>query len=174
VLVEQGSDPFGVGEHTGDVRCGGEAPDEQRPVGVLGEPFGQLNEVDVAVGVLVDDDDVGDGLPPRQLVGVVLVGTQEHHRTFVHGDLLAQPVALVEARGNPELEDAHELVDRRGGARPAEDHHVVLSAPDGVVDEPPGILPQLRGLQPGAGALGVGVGVPREHLVAEEVLQEVQ
>ena len=34
------------------------------------------------------------------------------------------------------------------------------------------VLAQPGGLQPGAARLGVGVGVARQHLVADEVLQE--
>ena len=48
---------------------------------VLAQPV----EVDVAVGVLRDRDDVGDRLAPRHLVGVVLVGTDEHDRPFRAG-----------------------------------------------------------------------------------------
>ena len=80
MLVQQGRDAVGVGEHAGDVGGGAEAADEQRAVRVVGEPLLQLVEVDVAVRVLVDHDDVGDRLPPGELVGVVFVGSEEHHR----------------------------------------------------------------------------------------------
>jgi hypothetical protein len=45
------------------------------------EPLSQLVEVGVAVRVLVDDDDVGDRLPPRELVGVVFVGSETRNTT---------------------------------------------------------------------------------------------
>ena len=42
----------------------------------------QVGQVDMAVGVLADDHHLGDGLPPGQLIGVVLVRADEHHRPF--------------------------------------------------------------------------------------------
>jgi hypothetical protein len=59
----------------------------------------------VAVGVLVDDRDVGDGFAPGQLVGVVLVGAYEHHR----------PLVRRRAVRAAQLEDADQLVDRGSG-----------------------------------------------------------
>ena len=44
-----------------------------------------MGEVDVAVGVLADRDDVGDRLAPGQLVGVVLVRPDEHDRPLGRG-----------------------------------------------------------------------------------------
>jgi hypothetical protein len=44
------------------------------------------SRLDVAVGVLVDDHHVGDRLAPRQLVRVVLVRADEHHRPLVGRD----------------------------------------------------------------------------------------
>ena len=57
---------------------------------------------------------------------------------------------------------------------PAEDHHGVVVAVDRAVDLGAGVLAQPGGLQPGAAALGVGVGVAGEHLVADEVLDEAE
>ena len=47
----------------------------------------ERGEVDVAVGVLGDDDDVGDRLAPRQLVRVVLERADEDHRSLFGGDV---------------------------------------------------------------------------------------
>ena len=49
---------------------------------------------------------------------------------------------------------------------------VSSSPPTRVADDPPRVLAQPGGLQSGAARLGVGVGVGREHLVADEVLDE--
>ena len=68
----------------------------------------EVGEVDPPVGVLADRDDVGARLPPRQLVGVVLVGADEHDRP----------------RG-VEVEQPDELVDRARRAGAAEDDDVV-------------------------------------------------
>ena len=61
-----------------------------------------------------------------------------------------------------------------GAARAAEHHDRLVVAADGVADDPPRVLAQPGGLQAGAARLGVGVGVGRQHLVADEVLDEAQ
>ena len=66
------------------------------------------------------------------------------------------------------------LSTRAGGAAAGEDHGGVVVAVHRVVDDPAGVLAQPGGLQAGAAALGVGVGVARQHLVADEVLEERQ
>ena len=89
----------------------------------------ELGQVDVAVGVLVDRHDVGDGLPPGQLVAVVLVRADEDHRPLVARDAGAQVPAVVEVGGEPQVQDVDHPVDRRRGARAAEDHGVALRRP---------------------------------------------
>ena len=138
------------------------------------EPLGQLVEVDVAVRVLVDDDDVGDRLPPGELVGVVFVGPEEHHRPLRGRDRLGEPVAGGQPGREAQLQDGDQLVHRRRRPGAAEDHQVVVGAADGVADQSSGLLAQPGGLQPGAGALGVGVGVAGQDVVADEVLDEVE
>ena len=93
VLVEQVGHALGVGDDAGDVGGGGERADPERPVGVARELLGQVVQGDPAVAVLVDGDDVGDGLAPRDLVGVVLEGADEHDRALVGGDRRHQVVA---------------------------------------------------------------------------------
>jgi hypothetical protein len=70
--------------------------------------------------------------------------------------------------------DLHELVDSAGRARSAEDHDVVVRPVDRAVDQPPRVLAQPRRLEPGRGRLGVRVRVQRQHLVADEILDEAQ
>ena len=119
----------------------------------------QLLLVDEPVGVLVDRDDVGDGLAPGDLVGVVLVGAEEHHRTLGRRDVGGQVVLVVEDRRDPQAEDADQLGDRAGAARAGEEHDGVAVTADGLADDLAGLLAQPAGLQPGAAGLGVGVGV---------------
>ena len=65
VAVQQHGDGTRVREDAGDVRRRGERPDADRPVGRLLERALEPREVDVAVGVLVDRDDIGDRFAPR-------------------------------------------------------------------------------------------------------------
>ena len=58
-------------------------PIMSRTVGVTDQLALEMFEIDVSVGVLVDDHHVGDRLAPRQLVGVVLVRSDEHHRAIL-------------------------------------------------------------------------------------------
>ena len=104
VAVQERRDGDGVRGDAGDVGRRGEAADAQRAVRVGDELALEVREVDVAVGVGVDGDHVGDGLAPRELVGVVLEGPDEHHGPLVGGDLRAEAVARVEVRGEPEVQ----------------------------------------------------------------------
>ncbi len=112
------------------------------------------------------------GLAPRDLVGVVLVGAEEHHRSLRRRDVRGQVVLVVEHRRDPQAEDADQLGDRARAAGPGEQHHRVVVAPDGLADDLAGLLAQSGGLQTGPAGLGVGVGIARQHLVADEVLEE--
>ena len=143
--------------------------------GVPVELHGQLVEVDVAVAVLADRDQVRDRLAPRELVAVVLERPDEHDRALVGRDPRAQVPAVVEVGRDAQVEHVDEAVDR--GRRPgaAEDHRVALGvAADPVQHEPPRLLAEARGLEPRAGRLGVRVRVQRQDGVADEVLDEAE
>ena len=66
------------------------------------------------------------------------------------------------------------LFTAAGGAGAAEDHHVLVAGAHRPGDDPPRVLAEPGGLQPGSRGLGVGVGVHRHDLVADEVLDEGQ
>ena len=93
--------------------------------------------VDVSVAVLADRDDVGDGLPPGELVGVMLERADEYHRAFVGRDVLVEAVAIVESRRDAEAQHRDEPVDRSGRTRPAEDDGVVVRRPEASADDAP-------------------------------------
>jgi hypothetical protein len=172
VGVQDLGDAVGVGEDAGDVGGRGEAADDQRPVPVPAQLPLQVVQVHAAVGVGGYGHDVGSGLAPGQLVGVVLVGPDQDDRALVGAAPGGGPGLPVVRAG--QSQDRHQLVDRGGGAGAAEEHQVVLGAADGLVDQPAGVLAQPGGLQAGGRALGVGVGVAGQHGVADEVLDEVQ
>ena len=172
VLVEQRGQAGDVADDAGDVGGRRERADLERPVGVLLELVGEERLVDVPVGVLGTDHDVGDRLAPRQLVGVVLERPDEHDRPQVRRDVVGEAVLVLEGRGDPQAEDADQLGDRAGAARAGEDHRAVVVRPARLVHQSPRVLAQPRGLQAGAARLGVGVRVAGEHLVPDEVLEE--
>ncbi len=174
VLVQQAGDRVGVREDAGHVRRGREAADPQRPVGVAHELLGQPRGVDVPVGALRDDHDVGDRLAPGQLVAVVLERADEDHGALVGRDARGQAVPVVEVGREAQVEDPDELVDRAGRARPGEDHGRRVVTAHALLDDPAGVLAQPGRLQPRSAGLGVGVRVARQHLGADEVLDEVQ
>ena len=120
----------------------------------------EVREVDAPAGVLADRDDVGARLAPRQLVRVMLVGTDEHDRA-----LYARRV---------EVEQADELVDRARRARSTEHDDVVGRPVHGAVDDAAGVLTQRGRLPAGRGRLRVRVRVQRQHAVADVVLDERQ
>ncbi len=132
----------------------------------------QCGEVDVAVPILGDDDDVCDRLAPGQLVRVMLEGADEDHGSLLRRDVGGQRVAVVEGRRDPQAEDADQLVDRAGRAGAAEDDAGLVRAADGLVNDLPRIVAQAARLQAGARRLGVRVRIARQHLVADQVLDE--
>ena len=128
----------------------------------------------MAVVVLVDRDDIGDRLAPRQLVRVVFVGSDEDDRPLFGRDLVGQVVGVLEHGRNPETEYADHLGDRTGRSAAAEQHGVFVGGADAFGDDPAGIFAELGRLQPGARRLGVGVGVQGQHDVGDVVLDERQ
>jgi hypothetical protein len=86
----------------------------------------------------------------------------------------ASPYRSSSPAEDPQLQDADQLVHRRGRPGPAADHQVIGGAADRIPDDPAGLLAQPGGRQPSPGALGMGVGVPRQHRIADEILDEVQ
>ena len=174
VLVQERGDAVGVRHDAGDVRRRAERADLQRPVGELLEPLAQVVLAHPAVDVLADGDDVSDRLAPRDLVGVVLVRPEEHDGALTARDVLGEVPPVLERRRDPQPEHPDELVDGAGAPRPREDDDGVVVAVHGIPDDAARVLAQPGGLQAGAAALGVRVGVAGQHLVADEVLEKCQ
>ncbi len=172
--MEEVGDRTRVRDDPGDVRRGGEASDLQRTIRVFLEPAFEVDDVDVAVGVLGDADHVRDRFPPRQFVGVVLEGPDEHDRSLRGRDVVRQVVAVLEGARDAEAEHVHEVVDRPGGTRPGEDDRVRVVGVDAGADQLACLLAEPGCLQTGAGRLRVRVGVQGEHDVADVVLDERQ
>ena len=174
VQMQQRGDPVSVADDPGDVAGGGERPDLQRSLGVVNELLRELGRVDVPICILADDDHIGDRLTPREFVGVVFEGADEHHGTFIGRDHFAEAVTVLQTGGDAQPEDPDQLVDRCGAARSGKDDDRFLVTTDGITNDRPGILSQSGGLQTGAAGLRMRVGVPRQHLIADEVLDETQ
>ena len=174
VAVQQVGDRARVRDDARHVAGGRERADLERARLVRRELQLELGEVDVAVGVLADHDHVGDRLAPRQLVGVVLERPDEHHRALLRRDVAGRSYESSRSAGIRRFEDPDQLVDRGRRAGAAEDHDRLVVTADRVVDDPPRVLAQAGRLQPGAARLGVRVRVPRQHLVADEVLDEAR
>ena len=87
-------------------------------------------EVDVALAVLADHHHVRDGLPPRQLVAVVLVGADEHDRPLVRaGSASARSQRSSRSAGMRRLSTSTSRLIAAGGAGAAEDHRVARRGP---------------------------------------------
>ena len=175
MLVQKGGDGPRVGADAGHVGGGREGADPKGAASVAGQLLGQVSQVDVAVPVLVDGDHVGDRLAPRQLVRMMLEGTDEDDGPFLRRDPGMQAVAAIEVRRDAQVEDADDLVHGRRGSRAAEDDRVRLARrPQRGADEVAGILPEPRRLAARARGLRVRVGVERHDLLADVVLDEGQ
>src|SRR5919108_5770173 len=125
VTMEDGRDPLDVRDDPGHVRGGREAPDLQGPSSVAKEFLLEVPQVDSAAGVLANRHDIRDRLPPGQLVRVVLVRADEDDRPL----------------RRRQVEEPHELVDRAGRPRAAEENDVVVAPVHGTVNDPTGVLP---------------------------------
>ena len=174
VLVQQCGDGVGVGDDARDVACGREGSDDQRTCGILLQTGSERVEIDVAVEVLGDHHDVGHALTPHDLVGVMLVGADEDDGTLVGLDETAGVPTVLEVRRDAKAENADDLVDGARAPGPCKHDDGLVVTAHGIADLLPSILAQPRRLQSGARALGVRVGIAREHLVADEVLDEGQ
>ena len=174
VAVQKGRYRLGVGHDARDVRRGRERPDELRTVGVLGQLDLEVGEIDVTVGVLVDGDDIGDGLSPRQFVRMVFVRADEDNRSLIGRDVPAEAESVVEVGRNPKSENADQPVDRSRGSRAAEDDGVFVGGPDASGDQCPRVLSEAGSLKPRARGFGVGVGITGQHPLAQVVLDERQ
>ena len=141
---------------------------------ILFEDCLQVFQIDPPVAIFGDGHHIGEALAPRDLVGVVLVRSDEDHRTLVLGDPVGQIEPCIEIPPAADVEDLDELVDGAGGACAAEDHHIVVTAAHRFVDDPPRILAKTGRLETRGRGLGVGVGIKRHDLVPDEVLDEVE
>jgi hypothetical protein len=172
--MEQIRDRAGVAHDSSDVRRRRERTDLQRAIGVLPQLLLELSQVDVAIRVLVNRDHVGDRLPPRELVRVMFERSDEDDRSLLGRDGRRESVLVVEIGRHPQPQDAGHLVDRCGRPGSAEDDRDVAVTADRLMDDPAGVFAQSCRLQAGARGLRVGVGVPRQDLVADEVLDECE
>jgi hypothetical protein len=86
VTVKDGGHGGGIGDDPRDVRRRREASDLQGSIGEAAQLVAEVVQIEPAAGVLRDDHHVGDRLAPRQLVGVVLVRSDEHDGPAALGD----------------------------------------------------------------------------------------
>lgn len=77
-----------------------------------GEFGRKVRQIDVAVAILADHDDIRERLAPRQLVGLVFFRAEEHDRPLRGGNALAQLVAVLQLRGDAQAQEADPFVER--------------------------------------------------------------
>ena len=175
VTVQEDGDGRGLGADPRDIGSRRERPDLERAIRVSDELSLQLFEVDPPILVLVDDDDVGDGLAPGDLVGVVLVRSDEDDWALGWGDMGAQIISRVEVGREAQVHDLDELVDRasRTGATKEDDVFFEVAS-SGVGDDVACFFSKASRLQARPARLGVRVGVEGQDLITDILLDEVQ
>jgi hypothetical protein len=172
--MEERGDGGGVGGDTRHVRSRRERADLQGPTGETEQGCLQLVEVDVTVGILGNDDDICNRLPPRQFIAVVFERPDEHNGFLLRRDLIGKSVAVIEAFGDADAENPDHEVDGTGRSTAAEDDRVLVGGADAAANDAAGVLPETSRLQTCTRGLGVGVGVQRKDLVADVVLDKRQ
>jgi hypothetical protein len=172
VLVQDARDLSRVDDDAGDVAARREGA-EHGAVGVLrrGERAAERGDVDEPVADEADLDDVGEAAPPRQQVGVVLVGPDEHHPPLVPPEPRGE--ARAQRRRRRRRGHAHHLLqpfDRRRRPGAAEQQRVAGAAAHAPLHVPRRPVHQPRHLPPDMAVLRVRVPVEGEDLVEEVVL----
>ena len=159
MAAKHGRDRVDVRDDPGDVRRGGEAADLQRAIARAGAARPRGGDVDAAVGVLADRDDVGARLAPRQLIGVVFVGPDEDDGAGGGRRGQAARTSLSIAPVVPEPQKT-----TTSSSLPLTDRWMMRRASSRSAVVWP----------PGGRRLRVRVGVQRQDAVADEVLDERQ
>ena len=111
---------------------------------------------DMPVCIFRNRHDVGDGLPPGQVIAVVLERADEDNRALLRRNVLAEVVPAVEVGGQAEVEDGKESVDGTGGAGAGEDdRHLAGIGAQAAADDVARVPAQPGRLQAGARRFGV-------------------
>ncbi len=159
--------------HAGHVRGCRERTDAQATLILrCAQQLRQVREIHAPVGRKPYGDDSGKALPPGHLVGVMLVGTDEHDRLvcllepaeFLEPRLAEElPQLLIEhrARGGRQrdAEDLLQLVDRAGGAGATGHDPSLRARVHRALDHALGLVQQVAHAATGDVVLRVGVGV---------------
>jgi hypothetical protein len=121
MLVQDASDLPRVRHDASDVAARREGP-QHRPVGVLrlSQRSPELGNVHEPVGIDADLHDLGEALPPRQKIGVVLVRPDEYHPPLLRAQLRGEASAELAGRRR-EADDLMQALDRRRRAGAAEE-----------------------------------------------------
>ena len=162
VLVEDASHLVDGGGDPRDIRGRGERPDlpPPRPPGVR-RLRAEVIQVQEAAGGEIDLHDLGKALPPRHLVGVMLVRADKNDRRTA-APRRGPGRNRRPGRWKVDAEDLLELVHGRGGPR-ADRHDLVLgSRVDQALDNGLRIAQALGGERPGSVVLGMRVAVQLE------------
>ena len=172
--MQHGGDGTAVGQDPGHVRGRRKAADQQRAARETGQLAFEVGQVDMPVGVFADNDDVGNRLTPGQLVGMMLIGPDEHDGTLRFRDPRGEAETFIQPGRDAQFQNADQLVHRCRRPGPAEDDQVIVCAADRLPDDPAGVLTQPRRLQSRRRALGMGIRIARQNRIVDEVLDEVQ
>ena len=173
MAVEQDRDRPDVAQNAGHIRGGRERADLEGSIDMLDEGSLETGEVDPAVVILGDHNDVGQRFAPGQLVAVVLIRADEHDRALGRRDRRAEVVAIVEIGRQADLETVDEPVDGTGGPGAGEQDDVLgRGRADRLGDDPPGVFSEARGLETRARRLRVRVAVQRQDRLSDEILDE--
>ncbi len=171
VLVEDAGELAGVDGDAGDVAARREGA-EHGAVGVArrGERAAERGDVDEAVAVDADLDDLGEALAPRQQVGVVLVRPHEHHPPLLPPEPRGEARAQRRRRRRGHPDHLLQPPDRRRRPGAAEQQRVAGAAAHAPLHVPRRPVHQPRHLPPDMAVLRVRVPVEGEDLVEKVVL----
>ena len=159
------------GSNSGNVRAGRERREPDAvPAGRVGQAALEVVEVQSAVSRQLDDDRIDEGFPPHELVGVMLVGSDEDYRLgqgrrrgYVRPGAargFAQAVQpLPGDRGNVDADDLLKLLEGSGRAGPDGEDLPVRAGVHQPLDALLGAVEQPGQVAAGIIVLGVGVGI---------------
>ncbi len=157
MAFEKAGDLGHIGHNAADVRRRRERADHQPPLPALQRRL-ERRKVRPAVHGLGDLDHLGPAFPPRQDVGMMLIGADQHERR------------LAPRHGIVHTQKPHDPIERRSCAGAGKDHRVALIRTALTGDKGARLAAQARHGRPAERAFGVAVGVIGKNVIQDRPL----
>ncbi|CAB4799098.1 unannotated protein [freshwater metagenome] len=145
-FVKQCRDRIGISDDPCDVAGRRKRSDEEWAIGVSNKFFAEMVDINVAVNILRDNDNVGHRFAPRKFIGVMLEGSDENHGALVRRNVVRQVVLAVQVCRNAQIHHRNKSINGSGRARANENDDDVVFASESLRNNGARIFAQSRSL----------------------------